>query len=61
MRRLVGSLLKSLPNLANVIVFLIFLFMLFGILGLQLFGYKQYNRCRLQQMPNLDGTWPIDP
>ena len=32
-RRLVGSLIKSLPALANVVIFLCFIFILFGIFG----------------------------
>ena len=60
MRRLVSSLLKSLPKLGHVIVFLVFLFLLFGILGLQLFGTTQYNRCRTTPAPLDDGTWPLN-
>ena len=41
------------------IVFLIFLFLLFGILGLQLFGKKQYNRCRTTPEP-VNGVWELD-
>lgn len=33
MRRLIGSLLASIPELANAVVFLFFVFILFGILG----------------------------
>ena len=33
MRRLIGSLLASLPSLGNVVVFMFFIFLLFGILG----------------------------
>jgi hypothetical protein len=34
MRRLVGTLINSMPELANVAIFLSFIFTLFGILGL---------------------------
>ena len=33
MRRLIGSLLASLPSLGNAVVFMFFIFLLFGILG----------------------------
>ena len=33
MRRLINSLIESLPALANVVIFLLFVFLLFGILG----------------------------
>ena len=56
MRRLVSSLLKSLPNLFNVVIFLLFLFILFGILGIQVFRLKQYQRCRVTSHPE-NGQW----
>jgi hypothetical protein len=60
MRRLIGSLLSSLPALANVVVFLIFVFILFGILGVQQFSGALYSRCRLTEIPISPGNWPID-
>lgn len=35
MRRLIGSLLASIPELGNAVVFMFFIFLLFGILGVQ--------------------------
>jgi hypothetical protein len=35
MRRLIESLLASLPSLGNAVVFMFFIFILFGILGVQ--------------------------
>jgi hypothetical protein len=44
MKRLMGSLLGALPDLANVVVFLMFVFILFGILGVQQFVGGLYWR-----------------
>ena len=46
MRKLVGSLLQSIPGLFNVVVLLAFIFVIFGILGLQLWNGKLHNLCR---------------
>jgi hypothetical protein len=35
MRRLIGSLLESIPELGSAVVFMFFIFLLFGILGVQ--------------------------
>jgi hypothetical protein len=59
MRVLVGSLLKSLPDLANVLAFLIFIMLLFGILGMQLFSGVYENRCRLTIYPDLN-RWLVN-
>lgn len=53
MRRLIGSMLTALPELANAVVFMFFIFLLFGILGVQQFKGKQYQRCRLNPEPQL--------
>ena len=58
MRRLIDSLLSSLPALANAVVFMFFIFLLFGILGVQQFPGTMYQRCRLTEEPLADGTWP---
>lgn len=60
MRRLIGALLSSLPNLGNAVLFMLFIFLLFGILGVQQFGGSVYQRCRFTDTPNADGTWPYD-
>ena len=60
MRRLIGSLLSSLPALGNAVLFMLFIFLLFGILGVQQFGGSTYQRCRFTELPNEDGTWPYD-
>ena len=59
MRRLINSLIESLPALANVVIFLLFVYLLFGILGVQTFVGKTYYRCRPTEHP-VDGAWPID-
>jgi len=63
MRRLIGSLLSSLPSLGNAVVFMFFIFLLFGILGVQQFGGKLYQRCRTDPAPTYDAVkkwwhWP---
>lgn len=44
MRRLVSTLIISLPNLGSVVIFLFFIFLLFGILGLYQFAGEQYSQ-----------------
>ena len=51
MKKLVGSLLKSIPELINVVAFLAFLFFIFGILGIQMWSGILHARCRLTPFP----------
>jgi hypothetical protein len=64
MKRLVQTLLRSLPALANVVLFLLFIFIIFGILGVHQFAGAFYNRCRETEEPILNENnelyWPID-
>ena len=60
MRRLMRSLIKSLPALANVIIFLLFIFMLFGILGIQQYNGSMYYFCRQTDAP-VNGEWAKTP
>ena len=60
MRRLISALLSSLPALGNAVLFMMFIFLLFDILGVQQFGSSMYQRCRFEDDPNDDGTWPFD-
>ena len=63
MKRHITSLLASISPLVNVVAFLGFIFILFGILGVQNFAYSLYNKCRLTEEPQFDGSdkvWPID-
>ena len=46
LRKLINSIIISLPTLGRVILFLAFMVLLFGILGIQLFNGVSYNRCR---------------
>jgi hypothetical protein len=46
MKKLIGSLLASLPALGNAVVFMMFIFLLFCILGVQSFSGVLYQRCR---------------
>jgi hypothetical protein len=59
MKRLMMSLIKSLPALGNVVMFLLFIFILFGILGVQLHSGDYYNRCRKTPAP-VNGVWEVD-
>ena len=56
MKRLIASLIQSLPALGNVVVFLLFIFILFSILGVQQFVGQLYYRCRLTPAP-VNGVW----
>ena len=58
MRKLVSTLINSMPELFNVAIFLIFIFMLFGILGLQLYSGQSYNKCRTTPKPINSTYWP---
>mmetsp|Transcript_23031 Transcript_23031/g.22386 ORF Transcript_23031/g.22386 Transcript_23031/m.22386 type:complete len:286 (-) Transcript_23031:792-1649(-) len=61
MKRLITSLLESLPALANAGAFLLFFFILFDILGIQQFVGQFYQRCRLTPEPLFElDVWPID-
>jgi hypothetical protein len=61
MRKLVSTLLGSMPKLLNVSIFLFFIYLLFGIIGVQLFNGLMYNKCRLTPKPVNDIYWPIVP
>lgn len=58
MRRLVATLLSSLPELFNATIFLSFIIVLFGILGVQQFAGVTYYRCRLTPVPVNSTYWP---
>jgi len=58
MRKLVNTLLGSLPSLVNVALFLGFVFVLFGILGLQQFNEVVFARCRTTERPVNATYWP---
>lgn len=50
-KKLVTSLLKSIPELLTVVVFLLFLFFLYGVIGIQLWSGVLHSRCRLTPYP----------
>lgn len=54
MKKLISSLLASLPALGNAVVFMMFIFLLFCILGVQSFSGVLYQRCRTNKIPNKD-------
>ena len=56
MRKLVTTLLKSLPEIGNATVFILFMLILFSILGLQQFTGVIYYRCRTTAEP-LNATY----
>lgn len=51
MKKLVTSLLKSIPELISVVAFLSFLFYLYGLIGVQLWSGVLHSRCRLTPYP----------
>lgn len=50
-KKLVTSLLKSIPELLTVVAFLSFLFFLYGVIGIQLWSGVLHSRCRLTPYP----------
>jgi hypothetical protein len=65
MKRLVQTLLMSLPQMGYLVSFLLFFITVFAILGMQLFARDLYARCRFTDEPikDVNGTWswPADP
>lgn len=61
MRRLVSTLLQSIPEVGNAGIFIIFMTTLFSILGLQQFMGVVYYRCRLTEAPLNATYWPKSP
>lgn len=62
MRRLVNTLLRSLPELGQAGIFITFMLFLFTILGLQQFSGVIYYKCRTTDKPINNGTyWPKSP
>lgn len=65
MKKLISSLLASLPALGNAVIFMLFIFLLFCILGVQSFSGVLYRRCRYKPQPEIDPvtkqytSWPI--
>jgi voltage-dependent calcium channel L type alpha-1D len=59
MKRLVQTLLLSIPRMGYLVSFLLFFIFVFAILGVQLFKRDLYLRCRLTDSP-VNGTWPYD-
>ncbi len=59
MRKLVSTLLASLPELMNVTIYLLFIITVFAILGLQIFNGIMYNRCRYESTPT-GNFWDYD-
>jgi len=60
MRRVVTTLINSLPNFANVAAFMLFFLVLFASMGLHLYSGELYNRCRLTPRPVNATDWPAD-
>jgi Ion transport protein len=59
MKRLVTTLLVSMPKMGYLVGFLLFAIFVFAILGVQLFARDLYWRCRLTDAP-IGNIWPID-
>jgi Ion transport protein len=62
-KRLLESLIFSLPEFGNVAIFMIFVFILFATMGLQQYNGGIYNVCRKTPEPvlNKDGEWEWEP
>jgi hypothetical protein len=60
MKKLVMTLIKSLPEFLNVAAFLFFFFLLFSIMGLNTMQGLLYNRCRMTAGPKNATFWEID-
>ena len=58
MRKIVASLLMSIPGLLNVGIFFTFFYVIFGIMGLHQFSGALYGRCRTTKEPVGD-TWEL--
>jgi hypothetical protein len=64
MKKLISSLLSSLPALGTAVIFMMFIFLLFCILGVQSFSGFLYQRCRYNPEPDVDpltGAWTVWP
>lgn len=59
MKRLVTTLLLSIPRMGYLLGFLVFVIFVFSILGIQIFARDLYQRCRLTPEP-IGNEWPID-
>lgn len=59
MKRLVATLLLSIPRMSYLVGFTLFVIFVFSILGMQLFARDLYWRCRLTDAP-IGNEWDID-
>ena len=57
-RKQIGTLIMSLPELANTTVFIMFAMILLSVLGLQQFQGVIYYRCRTTEKPTNSTYWP---
>lgn len=57
-RKQIGTLIMSLPELANTTVFILFAMLLLSVLGLQQFQGVIYYRCRITEKPINSTYWP---
>lgn len=61
MKKLVATLLMSLPQMGYLVSFVFFFIGIFSILGMQMFSRDLYMRCRLDDYPlNNFTSWPFD-
>ena len=57
LRRVIQSLIASIPQLIDLVFLVVFALLIFSILGMQLFSGKMHNRCRVTEFPvKLDPT-----
>lgn len=61
MKRLIATLLQSIPRMGFLVSFVVYFIAIFAILGMQLFARDLYYRCRTTEFPIENNTlWPID-
>jgi len=60
LRRLVTTLITSLPALGSVLLFMAFFIFIFATSGVHLFMGDYYARCRLTEEPKNATFWEID-
>lgn len=61
MRRIVGIIISSVPEMFNTLFFFSFFLISISIIGMQLFSGTVHQRCRLSSKAVNATSWPIDP
>jgi Ion transport protein len=61
MKKLIQTLIQSLPEFGNVGAFLVYVFILFATMGLHQYNGSYYNICRYNEKPENSSLWDYDP